>query len=143
MGEDNSFTGSIPTEIGLMTSLSLMNLTVLRLESNDFTGTIPAEVASLEKLEIITYDDSLTDYLPGNMNTMYLCVLCNGSNDKLLENNSNYYVLYKNGTDSCSILLDEQEQDTEEPTSAEACEVLKQTCIACSVVSLLKREWEE
>ena len=75
----NVFTGFIPTEIGLMASLSsidlrgnsltgpipseiglITHLTEIRLEGNNFTGTIPVEVASLERLKVLTFDNSLT-----------------------------------------------------------------------------------
>jgi hypothetical protein len=43
----NHFTGKIPSEIGLLTALEHLNL-----GSNEFTGSVPSELGSLSQLEV-------------------------------------------------------------------------------------------
>ena len=147
----NKLSGSIPTEIGLMTSLQILdlrdnslqgtlpseigllsNLTAIRLEGNKFTGIIPFEVASLEKLEIATFDASLTGDIPDNIKTMRPYVMCNGSHYEL-KNTSISEVLHTIGPEhiSCPMLFEKQ-KNTEEPFTANECRALKENCLACS-----------
>merc|ERR1712194_222810 len=124
----NSLKGSIPSEIGLAT-----NLTEIRLENNDFSGMIPAEVVLIESLRVLTFSGSLAGDIPDHIQTLVPCILCSGNNYELIDS-SNDHVLYKNGSNgvSCRMLLNKQ-QDAEQPMSVNECELLKETCIACSL----------
>ena len=51
--DENQLTGKIPTEIGL-----LSNLVVLDMQENQLTGTIPAELGTLVNLLILRLDNN-------------------------------------------------------------------------------------
>eukprot|EP00533_Pseudo-nitzschia_delicatissima_P004719 CAMPEP_0116095296 /NCGR_PEP_ID=MMETSP0327-20121206/9587_1 /TAXON_ID=44447 /ORGANISM="Pseudo-nitzschia delicatissima, Strain B596" /LENGTH=77 /DNA_ID=CAMNT_0003586953 /DNA_START=339 /DNA_END=572 /DNA_ORIENTATION=- len=63
MKADNQLTGTIPTEIGLLTSL-----TGLYLVYNDLTGNIPSEIGLLKNLKYLkTYRNNLNDTIPSEV----------------------------------------------------------------------------
>jgi Leucine-rich repeat (LRR) protein len=74
----NSLTGSIPTELG-----NLSNLTILSLSSNDLTGTIPTELGNLSNLtSLYLYSNELTGTIPTELgNLSNLSYLSLGNND--------------------------------------------------------------
>merc|ERR1712194_298276 len=107
------------------------HLTEIRLEGNNFTGTIPEEVASLGRLGVLTFDSSLTGYVPGNVKTLLPCLLCNGTSYKLKNSSSTNAVNSGTSSVSCDMLL-EKRQDIKSPSSFNECEALKETCVTCT-----------
>jgi len=108
--EYNNFSGSIPSEIGIMKSLEriklrgnsfkglipseiglLKNLREIRLENNEFTGTIPREVTLIERLRIITFDKSVTGFIPSNVKTLISCNICRDNYYELIEKGDTVY----------------------------------------------------
>ncbi len=67
--ENNNLTGTIPSELGRLSSLSL-----LALYNNNLTGSIPAELGDLRVLTTLNlYDNTLTGSIPtelGRLNTL-------------------------------------------------------------------------
>jgi len=62
-GKECNFTGTVPTEIGLMTALTELNLGQCNLG-----GTIPTEIGNLEHLEILVLDNNeMTGSLPSEI----------------------------------------------------------------------------
>eukprot|EP00548_Thalassiothrix_antarctica_P005432 CAMPEP_0194149126 /NCGR_PEP_ID=MMETSP0152-20130528/36396_1 /TAXON_ID=1049557 /ORGANISM="Thalassiothrix antarctica, Strain L6-D1" /LENGTH=149 /DNA_ID=CAMNT_0038851103 /DNA_START=402 /DNA_END=851 /DNA_ORIENTATION=- len=57
--------GTLPTEIGLATSLQL-----LEGDNNEFTGTIPSEIGQLKELKMLKFDNNR---LRGIFPNQYLC----------------------------------------------------------------------
>jgi len=59
----NHFTGSIPTEIGLLSGVS-----ELYLQRNDFNGTIPTEIGNMESLQrLFVSEGSVTGRIPSEL----------------------------------------------------------------------------
>eukprot|EP00521_Asterionellopsis_glacialis_P010921 CAMPEP_0195305488 /NCGR_PEP_ID=MMETSP0707-20130614/36357_1 /TAXON_ID=33640 /ORGANISM="Asterionellopsis glacialis, Strain CCMP134" /LENGTH=488 /DNA_ID=CAMNT_0040369627 /DNA_START=51 /DNA_END=1517 /DNA_ORIENTATION=- len=66
--DDNTLVGSIPTEIGLVTSLASLSLTDGNLE-----GSIPAEIGNLRRLRRLwLYNNQLTGTLPDELGALSL-----------------------------------------------------------------------
>jgi len=62
-GKEYNFTGTVPTEIGLMTALTELNL-----ENNNLEGTIPTEIGNLKNLEILVFDNNeMTGSIPSEI----------------------------------------------------------------------------
>lgn len=67
MGENDGLTGTIPTEIGLMTSLEILDLSSTTL----LTGTIPTELGLLSNLRSVDLGFSaLTGAVPSELCTV-------------------------------------------------------------------------
>merc|ERR1712238_421061 len=63
---NNDFTGTIPSEIGLMTGL-----TNILFENNDFTGTIPSEIGVLTDLNSLHLSNNLlTGSIPSEVEAL-------------------------------------------------------------------------
>mmetsp|Transcript_15460 Transcript_15460/g.31727 ORF Transcript_15460/g.31727 Transcript_15460/m.31727 type:complete len:173 (-) Transcript_15460:324-842(-) len=158
--ENNDVSGSIPTEIGYLTSLKLLNL-----RGNSFTGEIPSEIGQLtnlreillennyfrgktqldfsllKELVILTIDDKdLVGSIPGDVRTLEKCVLCGGNNYEVMSLNRNFTDdrnIYEGkdfgeiGHFSCIRLLKENEQ-SRTIMSADACKAFEVSCVACS-----------
>jgi len=54
---ENSFSGDLPSEIGLLTALS-----VLRMKSNNFSGEIPSEVCALWDASLVALGGGDTNF---------------------------------------------------------------------------------
>ena len=155
---NNNFRGTIPTEIGLMTSLTVINLRgnsftgaipseigyltdlqELRLEGNKFFGTIPLQITLLQRLRILTVDESIIGAIPGDIKTMDQCNLCEESDYSLAENQvkNDEAILYENGgygiivEYTCRTLLTEHWEYPKSLLSANACKTLRDICVTC------------
>ena len=70
---NNSLTGRLPTELGLLTDL---NADGLVLDSNFFTGPLPTELGQLSRLtEMNLYSNALTGSVPSELCTLVTGVL--------------------------------------------------------------------
>jgi Leucine-rich repeat (LRR) protein len=66
LDNNNKITGTIPTEIGLLTELASLSITNATL-----TGTIPTEIGNLVKMRRMwLYDNQLTGSIPAELNSL-------------------------------------------------------------------------
>jgi hypothetical protein len=85
-GEEYNFMGTVPTEIGLMTSLTELNL-----ENNNLEGTMPTEIGNLKNLEILVFgNNEMTGSIPSQiaslLNLTTLIINNNNFEGKLSSN---------------------------------------------------------
>jgi len=74
----NDFIGTLPSEIGLLTSLIDLNL-----ENNDFTGTIPSEIGLLTGLNFFSLSNNLlSGSIPSEVEALDFYYLENVANQK-------------------------------------------------------------
>jgi Leucine-rich repeat (LRR) protein len=63
---NNAFTGTVPSELGLLTAL-----TELQLDNNAFTGTVPSELGLLTALTYLTLDNNaFTGTVPSELGSL-------------------------------------------------------------------------
>jgi len=121
----NEFTGQIPSEIGLLTELR-----ELRLEGNRFSGSLPFQITFLQRLVTLTFDDTLSGEVPGNLKTLAECEYCEGKHWKRRSITNNDGLFYENGefgivSYTCESLM------ALELLSKYACDYIKERCVTC------------
>ena len=127
--DDNNLTGSIPTEIELLTSMQ-----ELYLRENSISGTIPSELLNLTSIPMISVYN--TNIARDSISTTFFsnikepCIICDGDGSydfvKSIDENVNRWV------DECSKnISDLNNDDIVAMSTIDECGLLTERCVVC------------
>jgi len=126
---NNSLTGTIPTEIGLITSLMF-----LLLNDNSISGSIPIEIFNLTFIQKVSlYNTSINhDSIPSSLFPIIAepCMICNGKGSydyiKSIDENVNRLA------DECAELINDLDNvDSFKMSTVDECNLLTERCVVC------------